>query len=279
MGVALFSTYTQVEGWLERRYSGSGTFGTGTGTSTGTGANTTYTNTTTMALIPVVAGALAGLVQTVVSAPIDTLKRNYDLADLVEGRYRSITDYVWKTGVQRLPTLLRDSYHRHHWASTAFRDTVGYGLIFGAFHWVRLSVSERIHHVRQQWRTASPRGTHDIADGNDNNDDNHNDNDSSSSIQPTRQDRWSRTIGTATGGVAAALVYQLWATSMEMATSSATATATATNATTTSTTAVPSYRKRLLRPLGRSMARSLLPMAGALCCYELMMGDPCDEGS
>jgi hypothetical protein len=93
-------------------------------------------------VINVEAGMIAGTCQAVVAAPIDTLKHRFHVADLVEGRYHSITDYVMKTAILDARNFFGTTYR--HIGTTILRDGAGYALFFGSFTAVRQAVRREL---------------------------------------------------------------------------------------------------------------------------------------
>jgi hypothetical protein len=103
--------------------------------------------TTFNPLVPVLAGGIAGCVQSLVSSPVDALKLRFKLSDLVHGKYRNAFDYAYQS--LRSTAGLRQAYRGLF--ITATKDSFGFALFFGLFedgkewlsHIVRQSLSNQ----------------------------------------------------------------------------------------------------------------------------------------
>ncbi|KAG2172039.1 hypothetical protein INT43_001516 [Umbelopsis isabellina] len=78
------------------------------------------------------AGMLAGAAQCVIATPLDSLKVRFEVADLLEGKHRSMYQYAKAT----LKELGLSSAYRG-FTLTLLRDSLACGLFFATFEWVK----------------------------------------------------------------------------------------------------------------------------------------------
>ncbi|KAI8088450.1 mitochondrial carrier domain-containing protein [Thamnidium elegans] len=78
------------------------------------------------------AGCLAGAAQSVVAAPLDSLKVRFEVSDLLEGKHKSLYQFAKST----LKELGVASAYRG-FTLTLMRDSLACGLFFATFEWVK----------------------------------------------------------------------------------------------------------------------------------------------
>ncbi|KAL1930912.1 hypothetical protein VTP01DRAFT_10049 [Rhizomucor pusillus] len=78
------------------------------------------------------AGCLAGAMQSIVAAPLDSVKIRFEVSDLLEGKHRSMYQFAKST----LKELGIASAYRG-FTLTVLRDSLSCGLFFATFEWVK----------------------------------------------------------------------------------------------------------------------------------------------
>ncbi|KAI7862729.1 mitochondrial carrier domain-containing protein [Spinellus fusiger] len=78
------------------------------------------------------AGCLAGAAQSIVAAPLDSLKVRFEVSDMLEGKHRSMYQYAAST----LKELGIASAYRG-FTLTLMRDSLSCGLFFATFEWIK----------------------------------------------------------------------------------------------------------------------------------------------
>ncbi|KAI9253817.1 mitochondrial carrier domain-containing protein [Phascolomyces articulosus] len=78
------------------------------------------------------AGCLAGAMQSIVAAPLDSVKIRFEVSDLLEGKHRSMYQFAKST----LKELGIASAYRG-FSLTLMRDSLSCGLFFATFEWVK----------------------------------------------------------------------------------------------------------------------------------------------
>ncbi|KAJ8661284.1 hypothetical protein O0I10_003034 [Lichtheimia ornata] len=78
------------------------------------------------------AGCIAGAMQSIVAAPLDSVKIRFEVSDLLEGKHRSMYQYAKST----LKELGIASAYRG-FGLTLVRDSLSCGLFFATFEWVK----------------------------------------------------------------------------------------------------------------------------------------------
>ncbi|CAG8604579.1 16573_t:CDS:2 [Acaulospora colombiana] len=91
-------------------------------------------------------GAIAGAAQSLVAAPLDSLKVRFEVNDLLDGKHRSMYDYAKKT----LKELGFASIYRGI-GLTLIKDSLSCGLFFGVFEFAKQQLTDQRHSQKNSY--------------------------------------------------------------------------------------------------------------------------------